>query len=325
VHPCARTSLSPVSTLTPARWVRRHALVALAILALVAHPAAAAPGLGFIEEFAGTSTGSWSGGTNFTNPGTGGFLGGADGYLLLDQGFPSQFGSSGRGAEYVGDWTAAGITQIQVWMNDVGADDPLEMHLQIGRGDQSVNANFWMYTVGFLPPHNAWGLYTVDLTSDAQWFQHQGTGTFAAALTDVDRILIRHDPAPYLPHPNLPEAIAADVGIDHVLLTAGTVGVAPPAPAAVRPVELAPPYPNPSSGPVTVAVRAAGAGPIQVQIVDVAGRSVRTARIANPGGGPHTWLWDGMDDAGRRTPAGHYRVRAFGDAGGMSRPITRIR
>lgn len=307
------------------RLLREHALAALAALALGAGPAAAAPVVGFIEEFAGTSTGSWSGGTNFSNPGAGGYLGAGDGFLLLDQSFASQFASSARGVDYVGNWTAAGITRIQVWMNDVGDDDALEMHLHIGRGDQSENANFWMYTVGFLPPHNAWGLYTVDLTSDAQWMLHQGSGTFADALTDVDRVLIRHDLAPYLPHPSMPDPIAADVGIDHILLTNGLVDVAPPATAAVHPVELAPPYPNPSQGPVSIAMRAADAGPIQIQIVDVAGRRVRTAQVANGAGGPLTWLWDGRDDAGRRVPAGHYRVRAFGASGGTSRPLTRIR
>ena len=41
---------------------------------------AAAPALGFREDFPGVSTSSWSGGAPFSNPGTGG-VGGADGYL----------------------------------------------------------------------------------------------------------------------------------------------------------------------------------------------------------------------------------------------------
>ena len=325
MNPWRCNSLSSDSASTPARRVLRNVLVVLATIALGAGPAAAAPVVGFIEEFPGTSTGTWSGGTPSSNPGTGGYLGGGDGFLLLEQTFPNQLGNRASGSDYVGDWTAAGITRIQVWMNDVGADDELEMHLLIGRGDQTAAANFWQYNVGFLPPHQSWGIYVVDLAASDQFTQLQGSGTFAAALADVDRILIRHDLAPYLPHPNPPDAIAADLGIDHVLLTNGLVDVAPTAPAPVHPVELAPPWPNPSQGPVTIAMRAGDSGPIQIQIVDVAGRRVRTAQIANPGGGPHTWLWDGRDDAGRRVPAGHYRVRAFGASGGMSRPITRIR
>jgi flagellar hook assembly protein FlgD len=73
-----------------------------------------------------------------------------------------------------------------------------------------------------------------------------------------------------------------------------------------------------------VVVRAADAGPIQIQIVDAAGRSVRRAALAEAGNGPRTWLWDGQDDRGRPVPAGYYRVRAFGASGGMSRPIARV-
>jgi hypothetical protein len=65
-------------------------------------------------------------------------------------------------------------------------------------------------------------------------------------------------------------------------------------------------------------------GPVAIEIVDVAGRSVRRAQLADAGSSARIWLWDGLDDAGRRVPAGYYRVRAVGASGGMSRPIVRI-
>jgi hypothetical protein len=303
-------------------------LSTLVALALSAGTAAAAPVVGFIEEFPGTSTASWSGGTPFSNPGTGGYLGAGDGYLELSQSVPSDFGvkaGEALGPEYVGNWTAAGITKVRVWMNDVGADDAFEMHFAIGNGDRfSPTANFWQYNVFLHPPLHAWGMYDVDLTSGANWTQLLGTGTFANALTVVDRILIRHDLAPYLPLPNHPDFIAGDVGIDHLLLTNGLVGVEPPGPVAVHPVELAPPYPNPARGPVTVVVRSPDAGAIQIQVLDAAGRSVRRATLSDAGNGPRTWLWDGLDEGGRRAPAGLYRVRASGASGGMSRPVVRV-
>lgn len=320
----AASRLIPVLTLvTPA--LRFAVFLALAAVALWPSLAPAAPVLGFIEEFPGTSTATWSGGAPFSNPGAGGYLGPTDGYLLLENSAPARFGVAGFGDDYAGDWTAAGITQIRVWINDVGADDPLEMHLSIGKGDQTLTANFWQYNVGFLPPLQSWGEYVVDLTSGANWTQMQGTGTFAGALTVVDRVLIRHDLAPYLPQPNPPDAIAADAGIDHLLLTNGLVAVNPFEPKVTHPVELAPPYPNPSRGPVSIAVRAADAGPISIQIVDAAGRNVRRAELADAGSGPRTWLWDGRDDGGRQVPAGYYRVRASAASGGMSRPIARVR
>jgi hypothetical protein len=276
--------------------------------------------LGFIDEFAGVSTASWSGGTPFSNPGAGGYLGPADGYLLLENSAPNQFGTRATGAEYAGDWTAAGITQIRVWLNDVNAEDAIEMHLAIGDG----TFNFWQYNVGFLPPLHAWGEYVVDLSSGANWTQIRGSGTFESALTAVDRVHIRHDPPPFAMIPNPPELVTADAGIDHVLLTNGLVGVEPFASAASRPVELAPPYPNPARGPVSLTVRVANGGAIRIEIVDLSGRSVRLVELADAGSGPRTWLWDGRDEAGRKVPAGYYRVRASGASGGMSQPIVRV-
>ena len=325
MNPCARIvdvtapRFPSMLTLSAPIW-RLAALAALAAVAVGPAGALANPVLGFVEEFAGVSTASWSGGTPFSNPGTGGYLGPADGYLLLENSTPSAFGTRADGAEYVGDWTAAGITQIQVWLNDVNADDAIEMHLSMGQG----SLNFWQYNVGFLPPLHAWGVYVVDLSSGADWTRTSGTGTFASALTAVDRVHLRHDPPPFAMIPIQPDPIAADAGIDHVLLTNGLVSVEPLAPAAAHPVELAPPYPNPARGPVSLAMRAADGGPIRIEILDVSGRSVRRVELAALGEGPRTWLWDGKDDGGRQVPAGYYRVRASGASGGMSRPIVRV-
>jgi hypothetical protein len=193
-------------------------MLALAAAALGPTMVAAAPVLGFTEEFPGTSTSSWSGGTPFMNPGAGGYLGPADGYLLIANTVPINFGVRSTGAEYAGNWTAAGITQVRVWLNDVGADDALEIHLAVGNG----TSNFWQYDVGFPPPLHSWGEYVVDLTSSANWTRILGTGSFADALAHVDRVLLRHDPAPYAMVPTSPDAIAADMGIDHLVLTSSS-------------------------------------------------------------------------------------------------------
>lgn len=282
--------------------------------------ALAAPTLGFVEEFPGTSTTTWSGGSPFSNPGTGGYLGPGDGYLELANSAAGSLGVRSFGDEYAGDWTAAGITQVRLWLNDVGATDTLEIHFSTGYGI----SNFWQYNVGFIPPLHAWAEFVVDVSSSANWTQIFGTGTFTAALDSVDRIHLRHDPPPFAVIPGSPDPVAADVGIDHILLTNGLVSVGPPGAVAAHPVELAPPYPNPSRGPVSFLVRARDAGPITIQIVDVAGRSVRRVELADAGSNARTWLWDGRGDAGRRVPAGYYRVRASGASGGMSRPLMRV-
>jgi len=298
------------------------ALLPLLILALSSSAGLTDPVLGFRETFpAISSTGSWGGGTLVSNPGTGGFGGPGDGYLLLESSVSTNFGTVSFGSEYAGSWSAAGVTQVRVWLNDVGADEAFEVHFSIGNFH-----NFWQYNVGFAPPLNQWAEFVVDLSSPVNWTKIRNAppgGTFATAIDSVDRIHFRHDMTPYVLN-GAPDPISGDLGIDQVLLTNGLVGVEPFAPLAVRPIELATPYPNPSRGPVTLAVRVAEPGPVTLQIVDVAGRSVRRVELADAGAGPRTWMWDGRDDRGQRAPAGVYRARAFGASGGTSRPLVRV-
>jgi flagellar hook capping protein FlgD len=324
VNACARIDAAAsrrrrISTLSVA-GLFFAAFAAVAALALAPARGFADPVLGFIEEFPGVSTSTWSGGTPFSNPGAGGYLGPSDGFLQLENQTPFALGTRSFGEEYQGNWTTAGVTQVRVWLNDVGADDPLDMHFALGNG----NLNFWESNFGFSPPLHHWGEFVVDLTNAGNWTRILGSGTFPAALATVDRVHIRHDPPPPAMIPNQPDPIAADVGIDHLLLTNGLVGVDGNDARVVHPVELALPYPNPSRGPVSFAVRAPDAGAIRIEIVDVTGRIVRVVDLAAAGTAPRTWLWDGRDDQGRRTAAGYYRVRATGPSGGMSQPLVRV-
>src|SRR5262249_9730132 len=145
--------------------------------------AAAAPTLGFVEDWPGTSLQGWAGAAN-SNPGTGGFGGAGDGYMLVVTGAPANLGANSMGPEYNGDWTAAGITRVRVWLNDVGTSQPLEIHFGLGRNVFDPSPNFWQYDVGMIPPAQAWGEYVVDLTS-ASWTRIQGSGTFPDAKQNV--------------------------------------------------------------------------------------------------------------------------------------------
>jgi hypothetical protein len=293
-------------------------LLLVAMLASFGPAAAlAVPTPGFLEEWTGNTSHGWgSGGSVISNPGTGGYLGAGDGYLQMQTTVPTgRLGTFSLGNEYLGDWVTPGITKVGVWLNDVGNDDPVEVHFSIGH----AQINFWQYDIAFVPPHNQWAQYVVDLSSDANWTRTQGEGTFVDALASVDRVHWRHDLAPYVMEPDL---IQADVGIDHMLMTDGVAGVLPP--ASVRaPVELSPPVPNPSRGPVSLVVRAPEPGTVRVEIVDAAGRSVRRATIGGASG-LRVWLWDGRDDAGTLVAPGVYRARAVGSSGGTSRSLIRV-
>ena len=290
----------------------------LALLLAGARLAAAQPVVGFVENFhAADGTAGWTGGSLTSNPGTGGVDGPGDGFLRVATPAEANLGSnSSLSAAFAGDYAAAGVNQIRLWFNDIEIDDALELHLLIGNG-----TNFWQRNAGFLPPHDAWAEFVVDLDGPTGWTRTHGlSGTFQEALQTADRIHVRHDLAPYVMSPN---PIKGDYGMDKVTLASRTVGVEP-RPGAVRPLDLRAPYPNPSRGPVTFAMVQHRPAEVRIEIVDVSGRRIRTASLPAAGAGPRTWLWDGLDASGNRVPPGAYRVRATGPDGGMSQPLLRI-
>jgi hypothetical protein len=202
----------------PQALLPRPLLVALAALLSfgLARSATAAPTLGFQEDWPGVSVQNWGGGATYSNPGTGGVGGAGDGYLIMSTAAAAQLGTVSLDVPYAGNWTAAGIAQVKVWLNDIGTANPLEIHFSIGNG-----GNFWQYNPGFVPPHNAWAQFTVNLNASS-FTQITGVGTFAAALAAVDRVHLRHDKPPFVLSPDV---IQGDVGIDRLLLTNPTTAV----------------------------------------------------------------------------------------------------
>lgn len=299
--------------------LRFSSLFVVAGLFAAAASAVAQPVLGFREDFPAVSgTGTWAGGAITSNPGTGGLGGINDGYLDVSRDFVASLGTVSFGSEYQGDWTTTGITQIRVWLTDPGADQALEIHLGIGNME-----NFWQYNAGWLPPSGAWAEYVADLSSSANWTRIIGTTgmTFTQALQFADRLHLRHDNFPYT---KAPDGVLGDFGMDHIVLTNGTAGVDEGGPRDGSPIDLAPPFPNPSRGPVTLSIAQREAGPVRIEVVDVGGRRVRAAELPSAGAGPRLWLWDGRDGRGARVAPGAYRVRATGPSGGTSRSLVRI-
>jgi hypothetical protein len=299
----------------------RTAFVLLGISLIGATTAHASAVVGFRDHFAGGSLDGWSSGSLLSNPGTGGIFGSGDGFLIASVPGPlaGNLGAFVSTSDYSGNWTTAGITQVRLWLTDPGSDDPVEVHLAVGNGGLG---NFWQCNTGMIPPQGSWAPFTVDLTNGANFTQIGTSGTYAAALANVDRILLRHDLAPYSKTPN---TVIGDFGVDEVLLTNGVAGVGPHGPLITgQPVRLAPAAPNPSRGTVSFRLVSGDESPVRIQVVDASGRIVRRAELPGGVAGERSWTWDGADDQGRVMAAGYYRVRAFGPAGGMSRPVVRI-
>jgi len=95
---------------------------------------------------------------------------------------------------------------------------------------------------------------------------------------------------------------------------ASTVGIDPGELAGER-VHLGLAYPNPSSnGSATIPFSLSRKGVVELRILDLAGREVRTLlnELKEQGSGRATW--DGRNDRGERVPAGiyFYQLRAPG-------------
>ncbi len=84
--------------------------------------------------------------------------------------------------------------------------------------------------------------------------------------------------------------------------------------------------PNPFNPRTRIGFELTSAGPVRVQVLDLAGRVVR--RLADGErreAGPLAFDWDGADDAGRAAAAGGYVVRVEAGGGGASRVVMLVR
>lgn len=66
--------------------------------------------------------------------------------------------------------------------------------------------------------------------------------------------------------------------------------------------------PNPSSGPCRISFGLPAEGIVTIDVTDVSGRTVRRLVRSTYPAGTHSAVWDGRDDAGRKSPSGTYTV-----------------
>ena len=112
--------------------------------------------------------------------------------------------------------------------------------------------------------------------------------------------------------------VAADLGVgtlveaaidDVAIYEAGTAPVAV-TPALPSRLAFLPPSPNPSSGTLRLELDLPAAGPLVVEVIDLAGRRVSTLHRGTAAAGRVRVAWDGRDGALRRVRSGLYYVRA---------------
>jgi major membrane immunogen (membrane-anchored lipoprotein) len=104
--------------------------------------------------------------------------------------------------------------------------------------------------------------------------------------------------------------------------TSATVGLNPALPGDLRLLQN---YPNPFNAGTRLALSLPGNAPVRLEIVDAAGRRVRTLLEGRLGPGDHVVRWDGRDDRGLEVPSGVLLVRLTAWADTRIRTITSVR
>ena len=198
-------------------------VAAAALAAFVCFPAFAIEP-GFVLKFqnagdTGSFFGGSSAGTLYTNPGTGGVDGVNDGFLRIENFNLGHFGGYTQLPQFQGDWLSAGVARLEISMKNISGSN-FHMHVCIGNSNQ----NMWQLNTVFSPGAE-WETFVVDFENivPSEWTRIRGSGTLLQALSDADRLLLRHDIAPYTPTPN---PIIGVLGVDNIRI------VAIPAPSA---------------------------------------------------------------------------------------------
>jgi hypothetical protein len=83
--------------------------------------------------------------------------------------------------------------------------------------------------------------------------------------------------------------------------------------------------PTPTSGSIRFALSARGSSTATARLYDVAGRSIRSWRVAVPAGGRAEWAWDGRLDRGGAAPGGVYFLVVETGESRMERRIVLLR
>ena len=117
-----------------------------------------------------------------------------------------------------------------------------------------------------------------------------------------------------------------DTNVDNISLPIGRpTGVGDGTPSA-RGILMRPAFPNPSSGPVDIALTLRHPGLVTVSVFDVRGEGVRTVATKRFVADTATFTWDGKTETGDEAPSGIYFARVVTASGERAtRKFVRIR
>jgi choice-of-anchor B domain-containing protein len=160
------------------------------------------------------------------------------------------------------------------------------------------------WLAAFISNDNGATWVAVDTTRGAENAWEEQTIEVARFLTPTAQMRLRFIAAdrgfPSIVEAALDDITTYDAGY-------GPLGVPP---AAGHSLRFRSPWPNPATGAVTLVLELPAAGPAEVELIDTAGRRVRTLYRGSAPAGPLELRWDGTADDGRLAPPGLYFARA---------------
>ncbi len=130
---------------------------------------------------------SWAGGSNPTYTASGGPGGASDAFLMLTSGAQNKLATYNID-RWSGNYPAAGVTRVEADLRNYGATD-----LFIRVVLHGTNGTRWSSSTPFvLSSGGTWTHVGVDLLA-SNFILTQGTGTFAATIASLDRLMFRHE------------------------------------------------------------------------------------------------------------------------------------
>ncbi len=227
----------------------------------------------------------------------------------------------------IADALEGGAVDIAPAGRDVNAGaGRIDVPAAISRLPDTAAEVFWIRNDGPLP------LRITGMTWSTAWLSIAPTQA-TLAPGDSARFTATFDPAGLAPGTHYDEAVIASnaPGSPHRLFVSvrlgadGVTGLGdgqPPRPAG--PALAA--QPNPFNPRTLLRFASPAAGRVRLEIVDLAGRRVRTLVAGDLPAGEHAVAWDGRDDRGRSLPSGLYLARLSGPgAAQASRKLTLAR
>ncbi len=158
------------------------------------------------ETFESGASGDWSGGVAFNNvldaPAGGGTR-------SLEVSTSTRLAFHNQSSVYSGDYLSAGATGIQVWMRNPGTL-PLTMRIVLHSNNQ---IDRWTSATPLtLAAGSGWTSHTFSI-AESELLHVQGTQTYSQSLSDVWRLMFRHDTTGSANGTNIPGGI---VRLDNV-------------------------------------------------------------------------------------------------------------